>query len=250
VNYAEFTEAAYEGLVRLALGRGYRFAAYGEFAEDRHVLWRHDIDVSVHRAMRLAEIEHALGVQATYFVDLHCPFYHWMETEICHRLRRIIDLGHAIGLHFDAAAYPEERWDSECLAVHLGRERSLLETVLSCPIETFSFHDPEASGLLRFDEDRMAGMVNAYGRRVREGYAYGSDSNGYWRHRPVPELIASGGHERLHILTHPEWWPAEPLAPRERIERCVTGRARAVMRAYDDALHRYGRRNIDRGNSP
>jgi hypothetical protein len=250
MNYAEFTEVAYERLVRLAIARGYRFAAFGEMAEDRHVLWRHDIDVSVHRAERLAEIEHGLGVQATYFVAPHCRFYNWMETEILRRLQRIRGHGHAIGLHFDCAAYPEERWTSECLAAHLGRERSLLETVLECPIEAFSFHDPEAGGLLCFDEDWIAGMVNAYGRRMREDYAYGSDSNGYWRHRPLPELIASGERERLHILTHPEWWPAEPMAPRERIERCVMGRARSVMRAYDEALHRHGRRNIGRGDPP
>jgi hypothetical protein len=80
---------------------------------------------------------------------------------------------------------------------------------------------------------------------MRRDYVYGSDSNGYWRFKPMGELIAEG-HQRLHLLTHPEWWTPEPLPPSERIDRAIMGRARAVRRDYDAALAQGDRRNITR----
>jgi RimJ/RimL family protein N-acetyltransferase len=241
---ADFTEAAYEGLLRLAIDRGYRFARYDDPAIGRYVLWRHDVDVSVHRAERLAAIEREHGIQATYFVDPHCQFYNMLEPGILAKLRNIRDLGHAIGLHFAANAYPAEGWTAALLAERLAAEKALLERFLECPITAFSYHLPEFGDMQRFDGDAIAGMVNAYGRSLRESCVYGSDSNGYWRYRPPADLIRSGKHERLQILTHPEWWTAEPMAPRARIERCVLGRARNTMRFYDDALARDGRLNL------
>ena len=92
----------------------------------------------------------------------------------------------------------------------------------------------------------LAGMVNAYSKRLRTDYVYASDSNGYWRFKPIPDVIQER-HNRLHILTHPEWWTPDPLPPRDRIERCVMGRAQANLQKYDTGLARFGRRNI--GNS-
>lgn len=45
-EFGDFTETNYRELLRLALTR-YRFARFGDSGTDRHVLWRHDIDVSV-----------------------------------------------------------------------------------------------------------------------------------------------------------------------------------------------------------
>ena len=49
-------------------------------------------------------------------------------------------------------------------------------------------------------------IVHAGARSVRHRYAYVSDSNGHWRFDRLPDVLENGGHERLHVLTHPEWW--------------------------------------------
>jgi hypothetical protein len=242
-DWSEFTEAGYAALLRLALDAGYRFAGYRDRGAGRHVLWRHDIDFSVHRSRRLAEIESGLGVRATYFVNPHCAYYNALEPEVLALLRQIAGLGHAIGLHFDADAYPQGGWTLEALEARLDSERRVLADMLGMPVEAVSFHNPDVGSLLSFDQDELAGMVNAYSRRLREGYVYASDSNGYWRYKSAAAVIRQG-HDRLHILTHPEWYTPEPLSPRARIERCAAGRAAAVMRRYDEILARYGRRNI------
>ena len=77
---ADFTEARYTEIVRDAKSF-YRFKTFDEPCEQPHVLWCHDIDYSVHRAMRLAEIEAEEGVTATYFFLLHSPFYNLLEPD-------------------------------------------------------------------------------------------------------------------------------------------------------------------------
>jgi hypothetical protein len=241
--FADFTEDGFRALILALKSGGYRFARYHESITERHVLWRHDVDISMHRAARLAAIEAEEGVVATYFVNPHSAFYNLFEPEISRLAGRIRALGHDIGVHFDAGAYPVPIWKQPELEQALVRERTLLENMLDLRIDCVSWHNPDMSNLLDFDADEIAGLANAYGARLRRDYAYCSDSNGYWRFRSMAELIADG-QPRLHLLTHPEWWTPEPMAPSARIDRAILGRARAVRKDYDMLLAAGGRRNV------
>jgi hypothetical protein len=247
-DFTEFTETGFVALLAQLQASGYRFARYGERPSGRHVLWRHDVDVSVHRAARLAEIEAERGVVATYFVNPRCTLYSLFEPETEGLLRRIRSLGHDIGLHFDASAYLITSWTTDSLESALLRERSLLENLLQARVAVFSWHNPEFFNLLNFDADEIAGLINVYARRLRRDCTYCSDSNGYWRFKPMGEVIREG-HERLHLLTHPEWWTPEAMPPSERIDRAILGRARKVRSDYDLLVERLGRRNITAHNS-
>ena len=80
------------------------------------MLWRHDVDISVHRALALARIEADLGVRATYFFTLHSSFYNLLEPAVAARARELLALGHWLGVHFDVAAYDgdlEQHVDAE-----------------------------------------------------------------------------------------------------------------------------------------
>jgi hypothetical protein len=242
-RFGEFTEAGFRGLLRAVKTNGYQFTGYGQTRHDRQVLWRHDVDCSMHRAARLAEIEADEGALATYFVNPRSAFYNLFEPEIARLLGKIRQLGHDIGLHFDASAYDVPTWSATEIEVAVAREREILELSLDSPIRSISWHNPDISNLLEFDASEIGGLVNAYGASLRRDYAYCSDSNGYWRFQPMTEVIAAG-HPRLHLLTHPEWWTPEPMSPSARIDRAIMGRARAVRRDYDTILARAGRRNI------
>jgi len=242
-SFVEFTEQGFLSLLRTLKTGSYSFARYRETITERHVLWRHDVDFSMHRAARLAAIEAEEGVVATYSVNPRSAFYNLLEPEISHLAARIRDLGHAIGLHFDAGAFEVAIWKQPELEHALARERALLENMLDIRIDCVSWHNPDLSNLLDFDTDEIAGLINAYGAKLRRDYAYCSDSNGYWRFRPMAEVIAEG-EPRLHLLTHPEWWTPEPMAPSARIDRAILGRARAVRRDYDMLLATGGRRNV------
>ena len=238
-DFAEFTEAGYRRLVRAARER-YEFVAFGAPAPEHHVLWRHDLDYSVHRALALAEIEADEGVHATYNFLLHSELYNLLEPAVLQRARRILELGHWPGLHFDVGFYGTLA-DEDALAEKATSERDLLEALFEREVTAFSLHNTQVSDSAGFDADAIAGLPSANGRTLRATHGYVSDSNGYWRWDSLGDVLGSGEHERLHVLTHPEWWTPEPMSPRTRILRCIEGRARSAEESYDTLLAIYGR---------
>lgn len=238
-SYPQFTEAGYRELLRVAKAR-YAFRSFREFrdAPAGTVLWRHDLDFSVHRALALARIEAAEEVRATHFVLLHSGFYNALEAEVAERVREIVALGHDLGLHFDPRFH-----DGRDLDDALARERALLEDLFATEVTAFSLHNPDVAGWSD-GRDEIAGMVNAYGSYLTKNYGYASDSNGYWRFAPLDEVLAHGEHERLQVLTHPEWWVPEPMSPRDRVSRAIDGRARRQHARYDEVMSAMRRENV------
>jgi hypothetical protein len=243
-HFEDFTEASYRAIVTAAKAR-YAFEPFGTPATGPHVLWRHDVDYSVHRALALARLEAEVGVRATYFLTLHSDLYNVLEPAVHERLREIAALGHWIGLHFDAGfsagGAPDDR------AAWEGR---VLSEALEAPVRAVSLHNPSVSGTEGYDAEELGGMVHAGARSVRDRYAYVSDSNGYWRFDRLPDVVAAGAHDRLHVLTHPEWWQERPMSPRERILRCIEGRGRASEATYDALLADNQRVNVGLPESP
>lgn len=236
----DFTEAAFAGLLKRLIEQRYTFARYGETAAGKHVLWRHDLDFSVHRARALARIERAHGAVGIYFVNPRSAYYNVFEAEISALLNEIIGLGHVIGLHFDPAAHGGTVWDLPSLESAVTRDRSILELACGATVSCVSWHNPDRSNVLAHDSEQIAGLDSAYSKRVRETYRYCSDSNGYWRFAPMSQVILEG-HERLHLLTHPEWWTPDELSPWERTLRCTQGRAAATLSAHEALLASAGR---------
>ncbi|MBF9231987.1 polysaccharide deacetylase family protein [Microvirga alba] len=242
-NWDEFTETGFRDLLKSLKSRSYNFASFAHPPETKHVLWRHDVDQSLHRAARLAEIEAEEGARAVYFLNPRSQFYNLLEPVSAALTRRVRDGGHEIGLHFDASAFDVRIWTASTLAQAVHAERVLLESILGQPIRTMSWHNPDMSNLLDFKDREIGGLINAYADAYKRDYNYVSDSNGYWRFTPMAEVIAAG-HPKLHLLTHPEWWTPEPLSPSERVDRCIFGRARAIRHEYDTILAKGGRKNL------
>jgi hypothetical protein len=241
-KFEDFTESAYRELVARARGR-FAFEPFGTLAAHRHVLWRHDVDLSVHRALALARIEADAGASSTWFFWLRSPFYSLLDSDTGERARAILALGHWLGLHFDPSAHPDVQ-DADDLERRIDYERCLLEDWLERPVCAVSLHNPDVRQVASMRDERLAGLPNAYGSALESAYEYVSDSNGYWRHRRLPDVLADSEVSRLHVLTHPEWWTPEALSPRERVVRSVEGRGRRVLSDYDALLARHDRINV------
>ncbi|MGH9907141.1 MAG: hypothetical protein ACRD8U_16340 [Pyrinomonadaceae bacterium] len=238
--YEEFTESNYRKLLSAAKSR-FGFERFGTTSSHPHLFWRHDIDLSVHRALRLAEIESEEGVVSTFFFLLHSDFYNMFEKAVYDRARRIVELGHYIGLHFSGGFYGES---NDLVAQKLIWESRILEELLTAPVKVFSFHNPSEQLLAAFSSDVVAGLFNVYSEYMRKDYQYCSDSNGYWRHERLLDVLETTSTKRLHVLTHPEWWTPAPMSPKERVARCIEGRARRTQEGYDELLASAGRQNI------
>jgi hypothetical protein len=239
----DFTEAAYRELLKTARGR-FTFRPFAQaLTVADGVLWRHDIDMSPHRALALAGIEREEGITASYFVHLHSNFYNALEPDVVGKLKGVAALGHEIGLHFDPQFWQLAAGDHAGLVRGVSLERDILQDALGVPVVAVSFHDPDLAGFTDLGDDVIAGLVNAYGPRLRNEFTYCSDSNGYWRFKAIGEVLREPGHVRMQVLTHPEWWVPEPLSPRERVARAIDGRASRAGTRYDAALRALDREN-------
>ncbi len=240
--FEDFTEDNYRRLLKIAK-KNFQFYHYHDIGNfQRGIIWRHDIDCSVHRALSLARIESEEGVSSTFFIHLHNNFYHVWEKEIGNMLRKIQGLGAEIGLHFEPGYYDLKNTELERMEILIGREKVFLEELIERKITAFSFHNPDTNGgFMKIDKKMIAGLLNVYHESIQNEFIYCSDSNGYWRFDRLEDVLlynvnSNEQNLKLHILTHPEWWQKEVMSPRERIKRSAYGRAESVMREYDSFL--------------
>jgi len=203
-------------------------------------LWRHDVDFSVYRAYALAKIENEENIKGTYFFMLGSMFYNIFEEEIKNKLSKIKSLGHEIALHFDPTQYDIKNKSN--LEKYLLFEKEILENLFNVEIKVFSFHNPTEE-ILKYDDFTYANMINTYAKYFKRNVAYCSDSNGYWRHKRLEEFLKEK-HDKIQVLTHPAWWQKDVVYPRQRIQRCIDGRARFVSNNYDSLLNEHKRENI------
>ncbi len=239
-DHGDFTEAGYAELIAAAKAR-FSFVGFDCAADESGVaIWRHDIDMSPNRALKMAEMEAVSGVWAHYFVMLGSRFYNPCEPAVTALVKKILLLGHKIGLHFDPSPYSESL---ETLEAGLRNESNLLSGLIGKPVDCFSIHNPTAQSAQALSNHTHADLVNASSPNLVKGFSYCSDSNGVWRHRRLMDLVNDLSIQRLYALTHPEWWTEKPLRPRERVQLCIDGRARQVGLDYDIDVAEYGRPN-------
>ena len=176
-HYAEILEAARAG--------GYRFAFFDTAPEPGTVILRHDVDLSLDAALRLAEVEADAGAAATYFLMTRSEFYNLDSQSGEDAVDRLRRLGHRVGLH---AVWPyvdrDDRFD---------------------PVLAWHNPDPE---YMREPVEELVNVMEAPWADV-----YRSDSNRHWRQGCPHEELAAGAFERLQLLTHPEIWvyPGETM---------------------------------------
>jgi hypothetical protein len=195
---------------------GYKFPLFRNFTdfelEEKILLLRHDVEFKPERAVQLAEIENKLGICATYFIRVHANNYNPFSYNSYTRIRRIKQLGHEIGLHFESAELARITGENE-LQLFL-RAKNALENVIDDVIVSVSEHKDKRSqselGLTffhRFTKQQCGIKNEAYEPRFFGGLKYISDSNGVWREGCLCHHIMV--QPRLYVLAHPYLWYRE-----------------------------------------
>lgn len=208
----EFSLDAYGLLLAELTGRGYSVVGFDAVeAASRHLVLRHDVDVSLSLAVELAEAEHALGYASHYFVLVTCEQYNPASQAGRRALARIASLGHRIGLHFDAALD-----GAEALEERAASEARYLSALAGAPVSMLSFHRPAEAWI--GNPASLAGLPHSYQPRYFSDIGYCSDSRGGWWHgAPLAhDAVVSG--TALQLLTHPAWWVDSGRSPGERLE--------------------------------
>lgn len=221
----DFTPESYRDLVRGLIETGYVVRDYTDHdPAAAHLILRHDVDMSLDAAVAMAEIENGLGVAATYFVLVRSELYNPAAAAGQAALRRLLALGHRVGLHFDAALYDADAALDDAVA----RECALLEWLTGRPVEIVSFHRPVKALLGR--PGRLAGRLHTYAPEFFSAIGYCSDSRGGWHYGPPQTHAAVTERRALQLLTHPIWWVMGDGPPRQRLDRFLTIRDDFIRR--------------------
>ena len=80
----------YETLLRSIAAEGYEFPRFLNFDTGaQHVLLRHDVDISVSHAHKLAIIENSIGVHSAYFFLLRSDFYNPFSSKNTKMIKKL-----------------------------------------------------------------------------------------------------------------------------------------------------------------
>ena len=193
----DFSLDHYRDILEAATAGGYRFAGFDRPPEEGDLIIRHDVDVSLGAAIRMAEIEAAAGAWSTWCLMTRSVFYNLLSREGEYALGRLRELGgriahHAVHPHVDL----DERFD---------------------PV--FAWHNPDLDYLTL----PIEGATNVMAAPFYDPERFRSDSNHNWTYRgrasrcPHEEL-ARGELDWLHLLVHPEIWVYDGQSMRETME--------------------------------
>lgn len=237
--FDDFTLENYQRLIGLAKEKGFQFILHkNEFVPERKdIIWRHDVEFEPDSALKMAQIEHVAGVQATYFFQMHCPYYNLFDEHYTSVFHKIKDLGHHCGLHFDCCYWGIS--DEKQLDEYISLDRQYLERVLGIEIDTFSFHNttPFTQRCLEY---RYGGLVNVYSSFFKEHYSYCGDSLGYWRFDRLEDVLNDEKVRHLQVLTHDANWTKMAMSPRKRVHKFLYDRAERLYDGQVNGLIRKG----------
>jgi hypothetical protein len=180
VTTCSFDLEHYRELLHATRDGGYRFATFDQEPTDGRLFLRHDVDLSLDAALRLATLEAGHDAQATYFLMTDSVFYNLASPEGDAALARLRELGHRVGLH---AVYPNAHVDDR------------FDSVLA-------WHNPD----LDYMTAPVDGVTNVMAPPYFRPDTYRSDSNQHWRSGCPHDELRAGRFPWLQLLTHPEIW--------------------------------------------
>ena len=242
-RFSDFTLENYARLLEIAK-KEYDFIFFQDIPGNsgKTIILRHDVEFSIPVALKMAEIEAAAGIKSTYFLQVHGDFYNILEKNTLETVIKIQDMGHRLGLHFDAHFW--EIFDETELERCMLIDKQVLEQYLGTELEVFSFHNTDPF-ILSCKKETYAGMINVYSQKISSLYGYCADSTGYWRYEILEDRLIEAKDERLQILIHDGMWQNEVLPPRRRIYKVIDEHAAFMKASYDSTLKKFGAKNID-----
>ncbi|MEK6968495.1 MAG: hypothetical protein AABX51_07760 [Nanoarchaeota archaeon] len=170
------------------------------------IVLRHDVDLSMKHALKMAETERMLGINSTYFFrvnEIVNPF----SGKNSEMLRKIAKMGHEIGLHYDSDVISLDDFKE-----YLLDKKKKLEIASGSKVYGAALHRVKKLGAknietLNFIEGFLGELgleYDAYSEKFFKQLKYISDSARHWKEGCMCQHI--GKWPRLYILTHPIWW--------------------------------------------
>ena len=126
----DFTITSYQSLLDTLQAQPYTFQTFAHYlkaAAKTPLILRHDVDLLPHNSLRFAKIQAERGIQATYYFRAVPQSY---DEAI---IRRIAELGHEIGYHYETMDHcrgdVDKAYDAFCQNLKKFRKLASIETI-------------------------------------------------------------------------------------------------------------------------
>jgi hypothetical protein len=165
----------------------------------------HDLDHPEDNILEIAELERIHQISAKYFIRIHAKNYNPFSLKNLQIYRKLVEMGHELGLHFEPGFYSENS-----ITEAITKEAEALQFIVGVPIKYLSIHEPARFGSVNQASIPNSLLYYCWNSTYYTDKKYISDSSARWREGCMCEHI--GKHEKLIILTHPIWWFKETSA--------------------------------------
>ncbi len=200
-----YNQTAYRSLLQLALDEGYQFINFFDErpAEGKFIYLRHDVDWSLKLARQVAEVNHSLGIRATFFILLRGHNYNFFDHRVLEDVGAIHALGHYIGFHY--ALPPVIPVDHEAFIALIKRDFDVFASGFPQTSPIFAWHNTTPQVIEWGLAHEVPGLLNVYNQSLFKDIAYYSDSLARYT-IPEFEAIIRHGHPAIQLLFHPGIW--------------------------------------------
>ena len=172
---------------------------------------RHDIEFSIDRAVKLAELEKKLGIKTTYTVQLRNNTYNALSEKNIEAIHYIKGLGHCIALHQNPPLMPKKD-----LIDYVLKDIETLEHYYGFEVDRFAFHRCGSNPQLLEKYVEVPDKINCYAKEFFHYFEgnkpedfrvhYLADSNHKWKYGHPLHIDYSEYPFRMQLLTHPYSW--------------------------------------------
>jgi len=170
-----------------------------------NVVLRHDVDISLDRTLKMAEIQKELGIQATYFFRLHAEKYTFEEAKPI--IKGLANDGFGIGLHYETLSIAEG--DLKKAIEFLKNDIQRLREI--APVSVVAAH-----GQKLYKNREIWGEVDKLTLQITSAYdmkynIYLSDAGGKRLSGKDGKYLFDRIYEAkpgqiIQVLIHPDWW--------------------------------------------
>jgi len=196
MNNSFFSYAGYISFLKKLKSIG-KVSCFNCYDQTTSFILRHDVDLDLRFALKLAEIEFDEKLKSTFFILTTAETYNILSS--CNRtiIQTISDMGFEIGLHFDPTVYPDLK--DEQLINTMALEATILESISLKKVNSVSLHNPSIHGLY----PSFPGYLNAYDPPFFFNDNYISDSRMEFRGKNINTFIEEGRTRMIQINLHP-----------------------------------------------
>ena len=206
---------------------------------DEFLILRHDVEFSLERAYRMAQIEKMEGVSASYFVQITNNSYNALSMQNRKLIKEMSYMGHKIGLHYHLNGITDPLKTRDGIRDQIR----IMSEMCEMQIDRFSIHRPVRE--VYYNSIPIDGIINAYspefftlteeGATVREEdleVKYIADSRHRWNYG-YPDINTLQRNRKIQLLIHPDFWSDEGYDAKRNFEKLIEESTMAYIMTLD-----------------